>query len=153
MILITQTKLNLRKSNNKYMEKKFNNIHSKSLSNSQLLATRAAQQKEYHQLVLPALPNSKLRSFVNPSKSTNISPAQRLRRVYSKSKHLTKVFTQWEVFNANREPKYNQAPRHLHGLRRGIKNPHIYVDNLETEENQKAVVTGLEHAFFRIHGN
>ena len=135
------------------MEKKTHSISSKSFSNSPLLVKIATKHREIRVMALPGLSASKPSFLPSLSKSIHILPAQGMKRVYSKAKNLSKVFSQWEVYDANREAKNTKGVRIIHGLRRRIKNPHIYVDNLETDDNEKAVLTSLQHAIHRIHGN
>lgn len=91
----------------------------------------------------------------NPlNKSSNTSPihiSEKLRNP-NKSKHLTVAYSDWEYFSASKESTKDLS-KPLHELRRNIKNPYIYVNSTDLDDDQKALEIHLFQAFKNIHSD
>ena len=71
-----------------------------------------------------------------------------IRREKSKSNI---IYTAWEIYQANKEPKEKGQEKILSHLRRNLKNPHIYIGNNEgSEERDKEIGDHLIKAFEKI---
>ncbi|OMJ90140.1 hypothetical protein SteCoe_7530 [Stentor coeruleus] len=91
----------------------------------------------------------------NPlNKSSNVSsiPTSEKLRNPDKSKHLTVAYSDWEYFSASKESTKDFS-KPLHELRRNIKNPYIYVNTTDLDDDQKALETHLFQAFKNIHSD
>lgn len=103
-------------------------------------------------------PSSKVLKLPLPtlkaSKSTNESPINvkpERKKLPKLTKLQTVAYTEWEMFNANREPRSNLSKHDVHKLRRDVKNPHIYVNSINIDHDQKLYESHLFKAFRNIH--
>lgn len=126
--------------------------------NSKNLSSKNFLNTNFRPKIFTPSPSSKLLklppSTVKASKSTNESPINikpERKKLPKLSKQQTVAYTDWELFNANREPRNNISKHTIHKLRRDIKNPHIYVNSTNIDHDQRLFESHLFKAFRNIH--